>query len=268
MFTIAATLLVSLASGSPFVECPVTERAALEAFDRSWGDASRRGDRASLQNVYSDDFAQITLLGTGDKATAIENAVRAAQQRPVNSPLSVEDNYVITCTPNTATITHRFATTTTGEGVERTTYFRSIHFLERRGGRWQVVSTASHPIDDAGVLVYMQQDWNRASAARDVAWFERNFAPDFTSVPSMTGALRNKADAIAAVRDERGSLTAELSEVAVRIHGDAAVVTGVNHFRGRDGEGRTVDRRVRFTDTFIKRDGRWLAVASQGTLIQ
>ncbi len=60
----------------------------------------------------------------------------------------------------------------------------------------------------------------------------------------------------------------ELSDLNVRVEGNTAVVVGVNHVKGRDENGKPVDRRVRFTDTFIKRDGRWLAWATQGTLIQ
>ena len=59
----------------------------------------------------------------------------------------------------------------------------------------------------------------------------------------------------------------ELSETSVRVDGNMAVVTGVNRVKGRDEQGRSFDRRVRFTDTFIKRDGRWQVWATQGTTI-
>jgi ketosteroid isomerase-like protein len=49
--------------------------------------------------------------------------------------------------------------------------------------------------------------------------------------------------------------------------GNVAIVTGVNRVRGRDEQGKPFDRRVRFTDTFIRRDGRWQVWASQGTVI-
>lgn len=60
----------------------------------------------------------------------------------------------------------------------------------------------------------------------------------------------------------------ELSDVNVHIEGDVAVVTGVNHLRGKNADGKAVDRRVRFTDMFIKRDGRWQVWATQGTTVQ
>jgi len=36
----------------------------------------------------------------------------------------------------------------------------------------------------------------------------------------------------------------------------------------KDEQGKAFDRRTRFTDTFIKRDGRWQVWATQGTVIQ
>ena len=59
----------------------------------------------------------------------------------------------------------------------------------------------------------------------------------------------------------------ELSDLDARVEGNVAIITGINHVRGKDDKGAAFDRRTRFTDTFIKRDGRWLVWATQGTLI-
>jgi ketosteroid isomerase-like protein len=60
----------------------------------------------------------------------------------------------------------------------------------------------------------------------------------------------------------------ELSDLNVRVEGNTAIVTGVNHVKGRDDKGQSMDRRTRFTDVFVKRDGRWQVLATQGTAIQ
>lgn len=52
------------------------------------------------------------------------------------------------------------------------------------------------------------------------------------------------------------------------MEGDAAVVTGVNHVRGKEADGKPFDRRIRFADTYIKQDGRWQVWATQGTTMQ
>jgi ketosteroid isomerase-like protein len=45
------------------------------------------------------------------------------------------------------------------------------------------------------------------------------------------------------------------------------IVTGINEVKGKDEQGQAFSRRTRFTDTYIKRDGRWQVWATQGTLI-
>jgi len=60
----------------------------------------------------------------------------------------------------------------------------------------------------------------------------------------------------------------ELSDLNTRVEGDVGIVTGINRVKGTDSMGKAFDRRVRFTDTFIKQDGRWQVWATQGTTIQ
>jgi ketosteroid isomerase-like protein len=268
---VPAILLVMAASPSPAQQCSDAEKTRLQEFDRAWGDATTRGDRAQLQAIFADDYAGVTPNETQNKTTTIDAAVRAAERTRASgqNPLpTVYDNYVITCTPTTAVVTHRNATTTRVNGREQTAYSRSVHVMEKRGGRWQVVGNSGHPLTDSWVLLYMENDWNEAAKKKDVAWFERNFADDATEVSSRTGAVMTTAEAIASVRaDNTVYESLDLSEPNVRVDGNTAVVTGVNRLRGRDEQGRPFDRRVRFTDTFIKRDGRWQVWASQATTI-
>jgi ketosteroid isomerase-like protein len=56
--------------------------------------------------------------------------------------------------------------------------------------------------------------------------------------------------------------------MSVRMEGNTAVVVGVNHVKGRDDKGVAFDRNFRFTDIFVKRDGRWQVLATQGTVVQ
>ena len=57
------------------------------------------------------------------------------------------------------------------------------------------------------------------------------------------------------------------SDVKVRLYGDTAVVTGLGTRSGTRSGVAFKDRKVRWTDTFVKRDGRWQCVASQGTIV-
>ena len=269
---LAVSILILAASKLAFSQCSEADKKKLEEFDRAWGEASQRGDRAFLQNVFADDYMDTSPGGMLNKAQSIDNAFKQAERNranPQNVAKVTWDHYIITCTPNTATITHRNVITTNVSGKEQTSYSRSIHILEKRGDRWQVVSNAGHSLSDAGILLYMEQEWNDAGLTRNVTWFERNFAHDYTGVSSRTGALTSKMEEIEDLKNSKRTLESlELSDRNVRVEGNMAVVVGVNHVKGRDENGKPFYRRYRYTDTFIKRDGRWLVWATQGTLIQ
>ena len=269
---LAAVAVVSFASGPAFAQCPEADQKKLEQFDRAWGEAAEHGDRAHLQGIYADDFAGLSATGSTSKTQIIDTAVRdfervRASAKP--APKVVHDYYVIGCTPATATITHRNVITTMVDGKEKTAYSRSVHFLEKRADRWQVVSNAGNPLGDSAVLLYMEREWNDASKRGDVAWFERNYAFDATDISSRTGGINRKAEEIASMKGDKTVLDSlELSDLDVRVEGNSAIVTGINRVRGKDAEGKPFERRTRFTDTYIKRDGRWQVWATQGTAVQ
>lgn len=272
MWRILAAVPILFTAIPASAQCSDADKRALEAFDRSWGDANARGDRAAMQTIFADDYQGFTATGTQAKLAAIDASVATAARNradPANAPRPVFDSYSITCTPNTATISHRNVVTTRVDGKDQTFYSRSVHFLEKRGGRWQAVANAGHPLDDQGVLAYMEREWNDAVLKRDAGWIERNYASDATDISSRNGALESKAQALASARTDKATFQSlELSDLGVRVEGNTAVVTGVNHIVGRDEQGKAIDRRVRFTDVFIRRDGRWQVWATQGTLIQ
>ena len=54
---------------------------------------------------------------------------------------------------------------------------------------------------------------------------------------------------------------AEMSDMKVRMHGNTAVLTGFYHERGVE-KGGAYDYRDRFTDVWMKSDGKWRLIAS------
>jgi ketosteroid isomerase-like protein len=252
-------------------QCPDSERAKLRELDKAWAEATTRGDRARLEAIFADDFASSDINGSQNKATTIDAAVRAAEQRRaggVTAPPAVYDNYLITCTPVSAVITHRATTTTTANGQGQTSYFRSVHVLEKRGGRWQVVGNAGHALTDAAVLLYLENDWNDARIRKDLAWFERILTEDATAASAGTGTIQTKREYLESIRADRSAIESiELLEPSVRIDGNTAIITGINRSRGRDAQGKAFERRALFTGTWVKRDGQWMVRAFQGTVI-
>ena len=268
-FIAAAAIL--LAAAPAFAQCTDAEKKALETFDRAWGVATNAGDKATMATFVADDFQGFVAGGTQNKTAAIDAAARAAEQNranPADAARPEYGSYSFSCTPNTATITHRTTVTARVDGKDQTFYNRSVHVLEKRNGHWLVVANAGGALDDAGVLAYMEREWNDAALKHDRVWFERNYAFDASDISSRSGAIMTKAQVVSdAGMDKTAFQSLDLSELNIRVEGNNAVVTGVNHEIGRDAQGKSFDRRVRFTDTYIKRDGRWQVWATQGTTI-
>ena len=53
----------------------------------------------------------------------------------------------------------------------------------------------------------------------------------------------------------------EMSDLKTRLHGHTAIVTGWYHEKG-ENKGEKYDYRDRFTDVWMKKDGKWLLIAS------
>jgi ketosteroid isomerase-like protein len=85
-------------------------------------------------------------------------------------------------------------------------------------------------------------------------------APDW-SVTHISGQVITREEAIRSCKMPEVKIDTMVSDdLSVRAYGDAAVVTGRTTV---SAGGQTVV--LRFTDFFVRRDGRWLAVASQAT---
>ena len=131
------------------------------------------------------------------------------------------------------------------------------------------MNAAGQTSDDQSTLLRLEHEWNEALKTRDAAWFERNLASDVTDTSSGNGARHTKAEDIAALKADKTIYESlELSDLKARVEGSAAVVTGVNHIKGHDEQGQAFDVRLSFTDTYIKRDGRWQVWASQHTRVR
>ena len=268
----AAALLLVISATFALGQCSEADKKALEAFDHGWTEANARGDRAYLENVYADDYTRTSFTGPANKNEIIEAAVKSATRdkaNPQNAAKVTADHFIIACTPSSATITHRSVVTTTDNGREQTFYARGVHFLEKRGGRWQVVSLANHPLDDATNLLLIDEEWNDAGRMKDAAWFEHNLANDYTWVNAQTGALQTRDDWITAVKNSTSTLeSVESSDLKSRVENDLGLLTGVVHVKGRDAQSQPLNYNLRFTMTFVKRDGRWLVSAAHATRVQ
>jgi ketosteroid isomerase-like protein len=268
---LSVSILIAACALSAVAQCSDADKKALEAFDRAWGEAGVKGDRAALMAIYADDY--YGMPGMQGKMATIDNTM-AAFERDKNNPNPDKvshDVYRITCTPNSALITHRNVVWTAqgSGGKPESFYTRSVHTLEKRNGKWQVVGNSGNGLDDYDVVSYMEEAWNDAFWRRDAEWFKQNFAPDFSSISSSTGAITGKDGDIKSLMDDKSTYDlVETTNMNVNIDGNAARVTGIFHLKGKGADGKPFDTKIRYTDVWVKRDGRWVAWSSQGTTIK
>lgn len=116
-------------------------------------------------------------------------------------------------------------------------------------------------------LINVEKAWNEALISKDLGTVNRIMADEWTGI-DFRGATVTKDETLAQLRsgESRNEYVELGDDIIVRVYGDTAVVIGSDTeksvYQGENSSGRYA-----FTDVFVKRDGRWQAVASQSTKI-
>ena len=114
---------------------------------------------------------------------------------------------------------------------------------------------------DEEAIKKIEHEWADALVKKDQAVIDRIESPDWM-LSDPEGNLVAKAKADADLKS--GTVTFEsfhTDDLKVRVFGDTAVAYGLetekSKYQGQDTSGQ-----YRFTDVFIKRDGRWQAIST------
>ena len=125
-------------------------------------------------------------------------------------------------------------------------------------------SLVASPAGDKAAIRKMERDWAVLVVKGDTAAM-LGMGVDNCMFMDATGHLNTLKQIVADVKS--GALVFEsmqINDLKVRVYGDAAVVFGLetekSKYKGEDTSGQ-----YRFTDTFVKRNGHWLYVASHST---
>jgi len=126
-------------------------------------------------------------------------------------------------------------------------------------------------------LQHIEQAWVRAEKNHDATAFEQLVADDWIGI-TPNGKRQTKAEraaeikfphiAPAEVRNMKlrvlddTTVTTGTDDMRVRVFGDTAVVTGTDAETALEDGNKSISHYV-WTDVFVKRNGKWLAVASQ-----
>ena len=119
---------------------------------------------------------------------------------------------------------------------------------------------------DESQIIAFENLWNQMQIAHDANAMEQMLDPDFI-LTDYDGSVLTKGLFLASIRDKSNQLTVEVStDMKLHRHGDTVIVIGATHEKGTL-KGKHYEHYGRFTDTWIKRDYRWLCIASQLALI-
>ena len=110
-------------------------------------------------------------------------------------------------------------------------------------------------------LIKLENDWLQAFFKKDIAFSDRFLADDYMGTDEH-GNVKTKAQEISDLKSGAHLSTSGVQDnIKVCVYVDAAVVTGRNIMKGLF-KGKEYSSPYLWTDTFIKRGGRWQCVAS------
>jgi len=118
---------------------------------------------------------------------------------------------------------------------------------------------------DKSLILALESAWNQAEMHHDANAASAILAETFISVDHH-GALLNRSQYLTDMKDlSFNPEEISNSDPIVYLYGDTAIVTSAYRTKGTIS-GKPFVHHGRFTDTWIKRDGKWQCVADQETL--
>ena len=126
---------------------------------------------------------------------------------------------------------------------------------------WSSESPRDADAATAHALKGIEQTWLEAEKNHDPTSFEKLVSDDWIAL-TPDGKRQTKGERSAKIKNSHMG-AASLGPMDVRVFGDTAVVTGTVDETAEHGTHHYV-----WTDVFVKRNGRWLAVASQTALVK
>jgi ketosteroid isomerase-like protein len=124
-----------------------------------------------------------------------------------------------------------------------------------------LLSLPQRSSDSIAKILSLESKWNDAYQRGDVSIMNSLLADDFV-ITVEDGTTFSKSGYIAHAGDSDNKvMLSEMSDLKVRIHGNAAVVTGAYHEKGTT-KGKPYEFHDRLTDVWLFQNSRWQVIAS------
>lgn len=138
---------------------------------------------------------------------------------------------------------------------------------EERSGKPQRPPTAKPTMDRETVkaeLVKLENEMTEAALNGDITLLAKNTTDDF-ELTGVDGKVQNKNQALADIKREKNIKSWSITEAElVSFSEDSAVLRYIQNVTLKTGQ----SGRARVTDSFVKKDGRWLVKSEQQTMIR
>jgi ketosteroid isomerase-like protein len=125
--------------------------------------------------------------------------------------------------------------------------------------------TSDRPVEKA--IAAMEEKWAAAQRDGKADVVAPMIAENFVNTDT-DGKVSGRSNLLSNLKGGKWEHNA-ISDVKVMVYGNTAVATGAWAGKGVDGDGTKIDRRERWTDTWVKMsNGQWQCVASQQTAVE
>ena len=121
---------------------------------------------------------------------------------------------------------------------------------------------ATKESNDEQAIRDLNAGYVRAFMNSDADWYDRHLTADFMCILT-SGTVVDRATFLANAGKPHTTLSYDLSELGIRVHGDVALVTALGTWTRKDGS----SGRTRYIDVWVRKDGAWKAVSAQLTAV-
>ena len=270
---VLAAILIVAAGCAPKADAP-EDVAAIKAMATAWGQAETAGHAAALTDQYADGAFQLPPNGSirvGKEA--IQSAFRTDFDQSIHEAADVAEDVRVAGDIAFArgTYTTKMTPKVPGAAVVDDKGKWLTAYRRQADGSWKIVvdiwnsdlpvaQVLSPGSADEQALLQLERDWTAAWLKQDAAALDGILADGF--IENKQGQFTKKAQILADMK--AGIYKVEFSEVSdmrAVVFGDQAVVNGISSVKGLV-RGKDTTEKLRWTDIYEKRDGRWRAVSS------
>ena len=118
-------------------------------------------------------------------------------------------------------------------------------------------------------LTQLSSPWGKASLTKDTAHLKRIWADDFSYIGADGTVYDEKANLALYASSTDTYTSAGLTAFNVRVYGkNFAVTDGDDRYVGKDKDGKPFEKKGRFTNVWIRKNGKWQVVAGHGTWLK